>query len=38
MLDLSKLLGRKKDLVSQNGLRPFIRDSVIRRAQRLYAA
>ena len=38
MLDLSELLYRKVDLVSKNGLRPLIRDSVTRDARRLYAA
>ena len=38
MLDLSELLGRKVDLVSKNGLRPLVRDSVIRDARRVYAA
>jgi len=38
MLDLSELFGRKVDLVSKNGLKPLIRDSVIRESQRLYAA
>ncbi len=38
MLDLSELLGRKVDLVSKNGLKPLIRDSVIRESRRLYAA
>jgi predicted nucleotidyltransferase len=38
MLDLSELLGRKVDLVSKNGLKPLIRDSVTRDARRLYAA
>jgi len=38
MLDLSDLLGRKVDLVSKNGLKPLIRDSVIQDARRLYAA
>ncbi len=38
MLDLSELLGRKVDLVSKNGLKPLIRDSVIQDARRLYAA
>ena len=38
MLDLSELLGRKVDLVSKNGLKPLIRDSVIQEARRLYAA
>jgi predicted nucleotidyltransferase len=38
MLDLSELLGRKVDLVSKNGLKPLIRDSVIGDARRLYAA
>ncbi len=38
MLDLSELLDRKVDLVSKNGLKPLIRDSVIQDARRLYAA
>ena len=38
MLDLSRLLGRKVDLVSKNGLKPLIRASVLGEAQRLYAA
>jgi uncharacterized protein len=38
MLDLSELFGRKIDLVSKNGLKPLIRDSVIRESRRLYAA
>lgn len=38
MLDLSELLGRKVDLVSKNGLKPLIRNSVIQDARRLYAA
>ena len=38
MLDLSELLGRKVDLVSKNGLKPLIRDSVIQDSRRLYAA
>ena len=38
MLDLSGLLGRKVDLVSKNGLKPLIRDSVIQEARRVYAA
>jgi predicted nucleotidyltransferase len=38
MLDLSELLGRKVDLVSKKGLKPLIRDSVIRDARLLYAA
>jgi predicted nucleotidyltransferase len=38
MLDLSELIGRKVDLVSKNGLKPLIRDSVIGDARRLYAA
>jgi len=37
MLDLSELLGRKVDLVSKNGLKPLIRDSVIREACTVYA-
>jgi hypothetical protein len=38
MLDLSGLFGRRVDLVSKNGLKPLIRDSVIRESRRLYAA
>ena len=38
MLDLSKLLGRKVDLVSKNGLKPLIRASVLHEARLLYAA
>lgn len=38
MLDLSKLLGRKVDLVSKNGLKPLIRDSVLEEARIVYAA
>jgi predicted nucleotidyltransferase len=38
MLDLAELLGRKVDLVSKNGLKPLIRDSVIQDAKPLYAA
>jgi predicted nucleotidyltransferase len=38
MLDLSRLLGRKVDLVSKNGLRPRLRVSVMEEAQLLYAA
>ena len=38
MLDLAELLGRKVDLVSKNGLKPLIRDSVIQESRRLYAA
>ena len=38
MLDLSELFGRRVDLVSRNGLKPLIRDSVIRESRRLYAA
>ncbi len=38
MLDLSKLLGRKADLVSKNGLKPMIRDSVLDEARLVYAA
>jgi len=33
MLDLSKLLGRKVDLVSKNGLKPLIRNSVLEEAR-----
>jgi predicted nucleotidyltransferase len=38
MLDLAGLFGRRVDLVSKNGLKPLIRDSVIRGSRRLYAA
>ena len=38
MLELSRLLGRKVDLVSKNGLKPLIRDSVLEEARLLYAA
>src|ERR1019366_5665476 len=38
MLDLSKLLGRKVDLVSKNGLKPLIRASVLSETRLLYAA
>lgn len=38
MLDLSSLLGHKVDLVSKNGLKPLIRDSVLRDARLVYAA
>ena len=38
MLDLSELLGRKVDLVSKNGLKPLIRDSVLEEARLVYAA
>ena len=38
MLDLQKLLGRKVDLVSKNGLKPRIRSYVLADAQLVYAA
>ena len=38
MLDLAKLLGRKVDLVSKNGLKPLIRASVLGEMRLLYAA
>jgi len=38
MLDLADLLDRKVDLVSKNGLKPLIRDSVLEQARLLYAA
>jgi uncharacterized protein len=38
MLDLSKLIGRKVDLVSKKGLKPLIRASVLKEARLLYAA
>jgi hypothetical protein len=38
MLDLARLLGRKVDLVSKNGLKPRIRSSVLAEARLVYAA
>jgi uncharacterized protein len=38
MLDLARLLGRKVDLVSKNGLKPRIRSTVLGEAQLVYAA
>ncbi len=38
MLDLAHLLGRKVDLVSKNGLKPLIRNSVLKEARLVYAA
>jgi predicted nucleotidyltransferase len=38
MLDLERLLGRKVDLVSKNGLKPRIRTSVLADARLVYAA
>ncbi len=38
MLDLARLLGRKVDLVSKNGLKPLIRASVLQEARLVYAA
>jgi predicted nucleotidyltransferase len=38
MLELSKLLGRKVDLVSKKGLKPLIRASVLKEARLLYAS
>ena len=38
MLDLSKLIGRKVDLVSKKGLKPLLRASVLKEARLLYAA
>ena len=38
MLDLSRQLGRKVDLVSKNGLKPLIRNSVLEEARIVYAA
>ena len=38
MLDLSRLLGRKVDLVSKNGLKPLIRAAVLEEARLVYAA
>ena len=36
--DLEDLVGRTVDLVPQSGLKPFVRDEVIRTARVLYAA
>lgn len=36
--ELSELLGRKVDLVPKDGLKPFIRDSVVSGAKVLYHA
>jgi len=38
MLDLSRLLGRKVDLISKCAVKPLIRDSVLRDAMPVYAA
>ena len=38
MLELSRFLGRRVDLVSKNGLKPLIRNSILQEAQLLYAA
>lgn len=38
MLDLTELAGRRVDLVSKKGLKPLIRDSILKQAQRIYAA
>ena len=38
MLDLSELIGCKVDLVSKKGLKPLIRDSVLKEARPVYAA
>jgi uncharacterized protein len=38
MLDLSRLLGRKVDLVMKIGLKPLVRESVLGEAQVLYEA
>ena len=38
MLDLSRLLGRKVDLVSKKGLKPLIRTAVLEEARLIYAA
>jgi predicted nucleotidyltransferase len=38
MLELPRLLGRKVDLVSNNGLKPRIRSSVLADARLVYAA
>jgi predicted nucleotidyltransferase len=38
MLDLSKLLGRRVDLVSKRALKPLIRTAILDEARLLYAA
>ena len=38
MLDLSRLFGRRVDLVSRKGLKPLIRAAVLKEARLLYAA
>lgn len=38
MLDLSKLLRRRVDLVSKRGLKPLIRASILEEARLVYAA
>lgn len=38
MLDLSELTGRQVDLVPKRGLKPLIRDSILREARPVYAA
>jgi len=38
IVELSRLLGRRVDLVSKNGLKPLIRNSILQEAQLLYAA
>lgn len=38
ILDLTHLIGRKADLVSKKGLKPLIRESVLKEARLLYAA
>ena len=38
MRELSETLGRKVDLVSKKGLKPLIRDAVLREARAAYAA
>jgi predicted nucleotidyltransferase len=38
MLELAELFGRRVDLVSKNGLKPLIRESVTQQSRRLYAA
>jgi predicted nucleotidyltransferase len=38
MVDLSRLLGRKVDLVSKKGLKPMLRAPVLKEGRLLYAA
>ncbi len=37
-IELGQLLGQRVDLVAQNGLKPLLREEVLREARALYAA